>query len=122
MKCSSSIKIFHNFVVISLIVLTLAACSSNKEEEIIGKWKNDNGNLIEFGKDGVVTGLTKNVNKEFVDGAYKIKDDSLLIEFWVTTEPKEIKGNLDFLILKLDADSLILDTDLGSLNYWRTIP
>jgi hypothetical protein len=122
MKCSSSIKIPHNFIVISLIVLTLAACSSNKEEEIIGKWKNDNGNLIEFREDGVVTGLTKNVNKEFVDGTYKIKDDSLLIEFSVTTQPKEIKGNLDFLILKLDADSLILDTDLGSLNYWRTIP
>jgi hypothetical protein len=51
-----------------------------------------------------------------------IKDDSLLIEFTVIPEPRNVKGNLDFLILKLDADSLILDTDLGSLNYYRTIP
>ena len=122
MKYCSPIKILYNFVVTSLIVFSLAACSSNKEEEIVGKWKNDNGNLIEFREDGIVTGLTKNVKKDFVDGTYKIKDDSLLIEFMVTTEPREIKGNLDFLILKLDVDSLILDTDLGSLNYWRTAP
>ncbi|MBT8378303.1 MAG: hypothetical protein KJN64_03645 [Ignavibacteria bacterium] len=112
--------IFSIFFFITTI-LFLAACGSNKEEEIIGKWNNDNDNLVEFQDDGVVTGLTKNVKKVPVDGFYKIKDDSLLIEFTVTTEPKEIKGSLDFLILKLDADSLILDTDLGSLNYWRTL-
>jgi hypothetical protein len=114
-----------SIVIVSIIfalLLLVAACGSNKEEEIIGKWKNDNGNLIEFRDDGVVTGLTKNVKKEPVDGFYKIIGDSLLIEFTVTTEPKEIKGSLDFLILRLDADSLILDTDLGSLNYWRTLP
>lgn len=118
MKLKSIINIFYIFI----LVLFVAACGSNKEEEIIGKWKNDNGNLVEFREDGVVTGLTKNVNKELVDGTYKIKDDSLLIEFMVMPAPRNIKGNLDFLILKLDADSLILDTELGSLNYWRTIP
>jgi hypothetical protein len=99
----------------------LSACGSNKEDEIIGKWKNSNGNIVEFRGDGIVTGLTKNVDKKFIDGAFKIKDDSLLIEFMVIPEPKNIKGNLDFLILKLDVDSLILNTGLGSLNYWRTL-
>jgi hypothetical protein len=104
------------------IIFIVSGCGSDKEDEIIGKWKNDIGNLIEFREDGIVTGLTKNVNKEPVDGYYRIKDDSLLIEFTVIPEPRNVKGSLDFLILKLDADSLILDTDLGSLNYWRTIP
>jgi hypothetical protein len=118
MKLKSIVNVFYIFV----LLLLVAACGSDKEEEIIGKWKNDNGNLVEFRKDGIVTGLTKNVNKEPVDGTYKIKDDSLLIEFMVMPAPRNIQGNLDFLILKLDADSLILDTELGSLNYWRTIP
>ncbi len=112
---------FKSIVLFTLIILFFSACGSNKEEEIKGKWKNDNGNLIEFREDGIVTGLTKNVDKEPVDGIYQIKDDSLLIEFIVTTKPREIKGNLDFLILKLDADSLILNTELGNINYWRTI-
>ena len=118
MKLKSIVNIFYIFV----FSLLIAACSPNKEEEIIGKWKNNNSNLIEFREDGIVTGLTKNVNKEPVDGTYKIKNDSLLIEFMVMPAPRNIKGNLDFLILKLDADSLILDTELGSLNYFRTIP
>ncbi len=117
MKFKSIVNVFYIFV----LWLIVTACGTNKEDEIIGKWKNDNGNLIEFREDGVVTGLTKNVNKELVDGTYKIKDDSLLIEFMVIPEPRNIKGDLDFLILKLNADSLILDTDLGSLNYWRTL-
>jgi hypothetical protein len=117
MKLKLIVIIFCIFV----LLLIVTACGTNKEDEIIGKWKNDNGNLVEFREDGVVTGLTKNVNKELVDGTYKIKDDSLLIEFMVIPEPRNIKGSLDFLILKLDTDSLILDTDLGSLNYWRTL-
>ena len=117
MKLKLIVIIFSIFV----LLLIVTACGTNKEDEIIGKWKNDNGNLVEFREDGVVTGLTKNVNKELVDGTYKIKDDSLLIEFMVIPEPRNIKGSLDFLILKLDTDSLILDTDLGSLNYWRTL-
>ena len=115
------LKLLLNVVCIFSFLLYFAACGANKEEEIIGKWKNDNGDLIEFREDGIVTGLTKNVKKEFVDGTYSIKDDSLKIEFMVMPEPRNIKGNLDFLILKLDADSLILDTELGSLNYWRTL-
>jgi len=118
MRLKSIVNVSYIFV----LSLLIAACGSNKKEEIIGKWKNNNGNLIEFREDGVVTGLTKNANKELVDGTFKIKDDSLLIEFMVMPAPRNIKGNLDFLILKLDTDSLILDTDLGSLNYWRTIP
>lgn len=110
------------FAALVLIALQFIACSSNKEEEIIGKWKNENGNLVEFRADGVVTGLTKNVDEEFVDGSFTIKDDSLFIAFVVTNKPKAIKGSLDFLILKCEADSLILATDLGNLNYWRTIP
>ena len=108
-------------LIILFMTLIISACGSNKEEEIIGKWKNSNGNIVEFREDGIVTGLTKNVEKEFVDGTYKIKDDSLLIEFMVIPKPRNVKGNLDFLILKLDVDSLILNTDLGSLNYWRTL-
>jgi hypothetical protein len=121
MQNKSQFNFIFLISVFATTILFLAACGSNKEKEIIGNWKNDNGNLVEFREDGVVTGLTKNVDKEPVDGFYKIKADSLLIEFTVTTEPKEIKGSLDFLILKLDADSLILDTDLGNLNYWRTL-
>lgn len=111
-----------NFTVSILFVLLLTSCSSNIEEEIIGKWENENGDLVEFRTEGIVTGLTKNVDKESVDGSFTIKDDSLFIAFVVTSNPKEIKGSLDFLILKCDADSLILATDLGNLNYWRTIP
>jgi hypothetical protein len=121
MKNKNQISFFFSIFFCITTILFLTACGSNKEEEIIGKWKNDNGNLIEFREDGVVTGLTKNVNKELVNGTYIIKDDSLLIEFMVIPEPRNIKGDLDFLILKLDTDSLILDTDLGSLNYWRTL-
>jgi len=117
MKLKSIVIVAFIFTLLMLV----AACGTNKEEEIIGKWKNDNGNLIEFREDGIVTGLTKNVKKEFVDGTYKIKDDSLLIEFMVMHKPRNIKGNLDFLILKLDVDSLILNTGIGSLNYWRTL-
>lgn len=116
------IKTITNVFYIGVLLLIVTACGTNKEDEIIGKWKNDNGDLVDFREDGVVTGLTKNVNKELVDGTYKIKDDSLLIEFWVMPAPRNIRGNLDFRILKLNADSLILDTDLGSLNYWRTLP
>lgn len=111
-----------NFTVSIIFVLLLTACSSNNEKEIIGKWKNENGDLVEFRNDGVVLGLTKNVDKEFVDGSFTIKDDSLFIAFVVRSNPKEINGSLDFLILKCDADSLILATDLGNLNYWRTTP
>jgi len=118
MRLKSIVNVFYIF----MLLLFVAACGSNKEEDIVGKWKNNNGNLVEFREDGIVTGLTKNVNKELVDGTYKIQNDSLLIEFMVMPSPRNIKGNLDFLILKLDADSLILDTDLGSLNYFRTIP
>lgn len=118
MRLKSIVNVFYIF----MLSLLVAACGSYQEEEIIGKWKNNNGNLVEFREDGIVTGLTKNVNKEPVDGTYKIQNDSLLIEFMVMPAPRNIKGNLDFLILKLDADSLILDTDLGSLNYFRTIP
>ena len=110
-------------VTVSIVfVLLFAACGSNNEKEIIGKWKNVNGNLVEFRADGVVTGLTKNVDKESVNGSFTIKDDSLFIGFVVTNKPKEIKGSLDFLILKCDADSLTLATDLGNLNYIRTPP
>ena len=113
------VKFLLNVVYIITLLIFVTACGSNREKDIIGKWKNKNDNVVEFRKDGIVTGLTKNVKKQLVDGSYKVKDDSLLIEFVVTTEPKVIKGNLDFLIHKLDADSLILDTDLGNLNYWR---
>ena len=113
------VKFLLNIVYIFTLLIIVTACGSNREKDIIGKWKNNNGNLVEFREDGIVTGLTKNVKKQTVDGFYKVKDDSLLIKFVVTAEPKEIKGNLDFLIHKLDADSLILDTDLGNLNYWR---
>ena len=112
----------HLTILISTIILLFTACSSNNEDQIIGKWKNENGNLVEFCADGVVTGLTKNVDKESVEGSFTIKDDSLFIAFIVTNKQKEIKGSLDFLIIKCDKDSLILATDLGNLNYWRTTP
>jgi len=114
------VKFLLNVVCTFALLIIITACGSNREKDIIGNWKNSNGNIVEFREDGIVAGLTKNVKKQPVDGTYKIKDDSLLIEFIVTTEPEEIKGNLDFLIHKLDTDSLILDTDLGNLIYWRT--
>jgi len=122
MKLNQSFKQLFNLFILILVVLLIAACGSNNEENIIGKWKNENGKLVEFRADGIVTGLTKNVDKESVDGLFTIKDDSLFIAFVVTNKPKEVKGSLDFLILKCDADSLILATDLGNLNYSRTIP
>ena len=114
------VKFLLNIVYIFALLIIVTACGSNREKDIIGKWKDSNGNLIEFREDGIVTGLTKNVKKQSVEGSYKVKDDSLLIDFIVATEPEEIKGNLDFLIHKLDTDSLILNTALGNLNYWRT--
>ena len=115
MKLKFLLSVVYTFAF--LIIVT--ACGSNKEKDIIGTWKDSNGNLIEFREDGIVTGITKNVNKQPVEGSYKVKDDSLLIEFVVATEPEEIMGNLDFLIHKLDSDSLVLDTDLGNLIYRR---
>ena len=91
------------------------------ENEIVGKWKDRNENIIEFRENGVVIGLTKNVKKEYVDGNYKIVNDSLKIEFLVIPEPRNLKGNLEFLILRLDEDSLVLDAGIGSLNYTRII-
>jgi uncharacterized protein YkvS len=113
------IKFLLSAVYTFAFLIIVTSCGSNKEKDIIGVWKDSNGNIIEFRKDGVVTGITKDVNKQPVEGSYKVKDDSLLIDFIVATEPEEIKGNLDFLIHKLDTDSLILNTDLGNLNYWR---
>jgi len=103
-----------------LIAITLlAGCGSDYETEIIGEWKDKNRNVVEFSADGVVKGLARNVNKELVEGTYKINNDSLLIEFLVAPEPRNIKGSLEFNIQKLDSDSLVLYTSLGNLNYSR---
>ena len=107
-------------VLLCLIAITLwAGCGSDYETEIIGKWKDKNSNIVEFSADGVAKGLARNVNKELVEGTYKVNNDSLFIEFLVAPEPRNIKGSLEFRIQKLDSDSLVLYTSLGNLNYGR---
>ena len=107
-------------VLLCLIAITLlAGCGSDYETEIIGKWKDKNSNMVEFSADGVAKGLARNVNKELVEGTYKVNNDSLFIEFLVAPEPRNIKGSLEFKIQKLDNDSLVLYTSLGNLNYGR---
>ena len=99
--------------------LIINSCGSDYENEIIGKWEDGNNNIVEFSADGVVKGLAKNVNKEQVEGTYKVNNDSLFIEFLVAPEPRNIKGSLEFKIQKLNSDSLVLYTSIGNLNYGR---
>jgi len=107
-------------VLLPLIAITFfAGCGSDYESEIIGSWKDKNSYVVEFSADGVVKGLARNVNKELVEGTYKVYNDSLFIEFLVAPEPRNIKGSLEFKIQKLNSDSLILYTSLGNLNYGR---
>jgi hypothetical protein len=95
----------------------MTGCGSDKKTEIIGKWKDQHGNIVEFTEDGVVDGLTKNVKREHVRGTYDVTNDTLYIDFLVAPEPRNIRGTLEFPIQKLNSDSLILYTDLGNINY-----
>jgi len=97
----------------------LTGCGNEYKTEIVGKWEDRNSNVVEFSAAGVVKGLARNVNKELVEGTYKINNDSLFIEFLVAPEPRNIKGSLEFKIQKIDIDSLVLYTSLGNLNYRR---
>ncbi|MBT8387936.1 MAG: hypothetical protein KJO12_11035 [Ignavibacteria bacterium] len=107
-------------ILLPLISITFfIGCGSDYESEIIGKWKDKNSNVVVFSEDGVVKGLARNVNKELVEGTYKVNNDSLFIEFLVAPEPRNITGSLEFKIQKLNGDSLILYTSLGNLNYGR---
>ncbi len=107
-------------VLLCLFIVTLfTGCGSDYENEIVGKWKDKNNSAIEFSTDGVVKGLARNVNKEMVDGTYKVSNDSLFIEFLVAPAPRNIKGSLEFKIQKLNSDSLVFYTSLGNLNYSR---
>lgn len=105
-------------VLLCLITISfLAGCGSDYETEIVGKWEDRNSNVVEFSAAGVVKGLARNVNKELVEGTYKVNNDSLFIEFIVAPAPRNIKGSLEFKIQKLDSDSLNLYTSLGNLSY-----
>ena len=115
MKVNILSKVLLPFIAITFF----AGCGSDYETEIIGDWKDKNSNVVEFSADGVVKGLARNVNKELVEGTYKINNDSLFIEFLVAPEPRNIKGSLEFKIQKLNNDSLVLYTSLGNLNYGR---
>ena len=119
MRNKNESKFLKLFSLLVIMISFIISCGKNYDEDIIGKWKDKHGTQIEFTETGTVKNLARNVDKDFVDGSYKIKDDSLLIEFMVVPEPNSINGNLDFLILKLDSDSLVLNTGLGSLNYER---
>ncbi len=112
-------KIFYKVLLCLIAITLLASCGSDYETEIVGKWKDRNSNIVEFSADGVVKGLARNVNKELVEGTYKVYNDSLFIEFLVAPAPRNIKGSLEFKIQKIDIDSLILYTSLGNLNYAR---
>lgn len=112
-------KILFITIASSLISFLFTGCGSNYEKEIIGKWKDKNSSEIEFSADGAVKGLARNINKEKVEGTYKVNNDSLFIEFLVAPAPRNIKGSLEFKIQKLDNDSLVLFTTLGNLNYSR---
>jgi len=114
-------KILFKISLCLIAILFITACGSDYETEIVGEWKDRNSNVVEFSADGVVKGLARNVNKEKVEGTYKVNNDSLFIEFLVTPEPRNIKGSLEFKIQKLNSDSLILYTSLGNLNYGRVI-
>ena len=102
-----------------IAILFFAGCGSDYESEIIGEWKDKNGNVVGFSEDGVVNGFARNVNKELVEGTYTVNNDSLHIEFLVAPEPRNIKGSLEFKIQKLNSDSLVLYTSLGNMNYAR---
>ena len=112
-------KILFKILLALVAVMLLAGCGSDYETEIVGKWKDRNSNVVEFSVNRVVKGLARNVNKELVEGTYKISNDSLFIEFLVAPEPRNIKGSLEFKIQKIDIDSLVLYTSLGNLNYTR---
>ncbi len=113
MKFKLSIGFFIFFAVV------LASCGTDKSEEIVGEWKNINGQIISFTTDGYVKGLARNVKQEFVDGSFVIRNDSLLVEFLVVPEPRNLKGTLEFKIEKLDSDSLVLATIIGNIVYSR---
>ena len=115
MKVNILSKVLLPFIAITFF----AGCGSDYESEIIGNWKDKNRNVVEFSADGIVKGLARNVNKDIVEGTYKVNNDSLFIEFIVAPEPRNIKGSLDFKIQKLNSDSLVLYTSLGNLNYGR---
>ena len=113
------VNILSKVLLCSIAIAFFASCGSDYESEIIGSWKDKNSNVVEYSADGVVNGLARNVNKELVEGTYKVNNDSLFIEFLVAPEPRNIKGSLEFKIQKLNSDSLVLYTSLGNLNYGR---
>jgi len=110
---------YYKALLLIVAFIFINGCGSDYETEIIGSWKDKNNNPVEFTADGVVKGLARNVNKELVDGTYKVSDDSLFIEFLVAPEPRNLMGSLEFKIQKLNSDSLVLFTTLGNLNYRR---
>lgn len=112
-------KILYKALFCLIAVTLLAGCGSDYETEIIGKWKDRNSNVIEFSADGVIKGLARNVDREMVEGTYRVYNDSLFIEFLVIPEPRNLKGTLEFKIQKINIDSLVLYTSLGNLNYTR---
>ena len=87
----------------------------------MGEWKDQNGNVITFSTDGNVKGLARNIKREFVDGTFDVRNDSLFIHFLVAPAPKNIQGTLEFRIQKLNNDSLILNTQIGNLAYSKVL-
>lgn len=105
-------------LIISLgIIILFTSCSSDKREEIVGKWKDRNGIVIEFSQDGNVKGLARNIKRELVEGSFEIRNDSLFVNFLAAPAPRNVKGILEFRIQKLDGDSLVLSTQIGDLAY-----
>lgn len=113
------VNIFSKGLLPLIAITFFTSCGTDYETEIIGEWKDKNSNVVEFSEEGVVIGLARNVNKELVEGTYKVNNDSVFIEFLVAPEPRNIMGSLEFKIQKLNSDSLVLFTSLGNLNYGR---
>lgn len=66
-------------------------------------------------------GLARNVKREFVDGNFDIRHDSLIVKFIAAPAPRNITGMLEFKIEILNDDSLVLNTSIGNLNYSKVV-
>ena len=115
------IRILSGLSILLGIIVLLTSCGTDKKEEIVGEWKDKSGKVITFSTDGNVNGLARNIKREFVDGTFDIRNDSLFIEFLVAPAPRNLQGTLEFRIQKLDSDSLVLNTQIGNIVYSKVV-
>jgi hypothetical protein len=101
-----------------LLSIIIAGCGSDHTEQLVGTWKNGDGNLLRFTEDGKAFRGQEGLSGEGAS-TYVIKDDSII----VTTDPEEDPGSTNTFHLLLAGDTLYLASiTLKRPGETKTIP